>query len=164
MLGAGINPSNVTWKVLHQGDVFENFIYLILYYVRLLVMYKRSKCCQKFATKTWTISTCTLSLKVAICRVLCNVPSLHINNFERVVAFRAYTTRIVSLNDKYSVARRVGSDLHTYLLTNYLKYHLDGFEQKIKICSQPSLLATLYEKTRGDNEKSLTALYYGLIS
>ena len=87
-----------------------------------------------------------------------------VNNFERVVASRAYTTRIVYLNDKYSVARRVGSDLHTYLLTNYLKYHLDGFEQKIKICSQPSLLATLYEKTRGDKEKSLTALYYGLIT
>ena len=87
-----------------------------------------------------------------------------VNNFERVVASRAYTTRIVYLNDKYSVARRVGSDLHTYLLTNYLKYHLDGFEPKIKICSQPSLLATLYEKTRGDKEKSLTALYYGLIT
>lgn len=95
---------------------------------------------------------------------LCNIAPLRINNFERVVASRAYTTRIVYLNDKYSVARRVGSDLHTYLLTNYLKYHLDGFEQKIKICSQPSLLATLYEKTRGDKEKSLTALYYGLIS
>ena len=78
-------------------------------------MYKRSKCCQKFATKTWTISTCTLSLKVAICRVLCNVPSLHINNFERVVAFRAYTTRIVSLNDKYSVARRTLVQRSEYL-------------------------------------------------
>ena len=133
-------------------------------------MYKRSKCCQKFATKTWTISKCTLPLKVNLVnlsvRTRASHPSIILSGLQplELVASRAYTTRIVYRNDKYSVATRVGSDLHTYLLTNYLKYHLDGFEQKIKICSQPSLLATLYEKTRGDKEKSLTALYYGLIS
>ena len=94
-------------------------------------MYKRSKCCQKFAKKK---DLNYIEMHIAFksnSRPLCAHSCFaSVNNFERVVASRAYTTRIVSLNDKYSVARRVGSGLHTYLLTNYLKYHLDGFEQK----------------------------------
>ena len=77
-------------------------------------MYKRSKCCQKFATKTWTISKCTLPLKVRVSVTVWFAP-LSINNFERVVAFRAYTTRIVCLNDKYSVARRTLVQRSEYL-------------------------------------------------
>ena len=38
-----------------------------------------------------------------------------INNFERVVASRAYTTRIVYLNDKYSVAGRTLVQRSEYL-------------------------------------------------
>ena len=70
-----------------------------------------SEVCKK---KTWTISKCTLPLKVRVSVTVWFAP-LSINNFERVVAFRAYTTRIVCLNDKYSVARRTLVQRSEYL-------------------------------------------------